>query len=255
MLDKIKNILTKIKLERPLVLNITNVVTMDFVANGLLSVGASPVMSKAQQEMQDLLTLAKAVVINLGTLDDAFIALCEKACLLANQLQKPIILDPVGAGASCYRTDKCLQLIDAYDIAIIRGNASEIQALSGLSFTTKGVDSAIQSEEAIACAQALSTHCGAAIVISGATDIVVEADSINRFAHGSPLMSLITGTGCLFSAVVAAFHAVEPNKFIAASAATYFYGLCGEIAAEQASGPGSFKPAFLDALSVIPECR
>ena len=105
MFEKIKEITTKIKKNKPLILNITNYVTMDFVANGLLSLGASPVMSKAEQEIEDLLQLAQSIVINLGTLDKQFIALCEHACLIANQLKKPIILDPVGAGASSYRTD------------------------------------------------------------------------------------------------------------------------------------------------------
>lgn len=253
MHEKIKNIITKIKRDNPLVLNITNVVTMDFVANGLLSLGASPVMSKARQEIEDLMTLAKSVVINLGTLDEAFITLCEHACLIANQLQKPIVVDPVGAGASRYRTDACLRLINDYHISIIRGNAGEIRALSGLAFATKGVDSAIQSEDAIAGAQALSTRINATIVISGETDVIVDADKISRFYHGSSLMPTVTGTGCLLSAVVSAFHAVEQNRVEVATAATIFYGVCGEIAAENARGPGTFKTAFLDALHTIPD--
>src|ERR1700733_2946553 len=119
MFEKIKNAVAKIKDEKPLILNITNDVIVDFISNGLLSLGASPVMSKAQQEIDDLLQLANSVVINLGTLDEKFIALCEYVCDVANQLKKPIILDPVGAGASHYRTNTSLNLIDNYDIAII----------------------------------------------------------------------------------------------------------------------------------------
>jgi hydroxyethylthiazole kinase len=253
MFAHIEKNVTKIKLRRPLVLNITNVVTMDFVANGLLSLGASPVMSKASAEIEDLVLLSNSVVINLGTLDEAFLQLCAQVCYLANQLQKPIILDPVGAGASRYRTAACLELIKSYHIAVIRGNASEIRALAEEPVTTKGVESVDQSENAIHCAQMLSRTYQAAIVISGATDVVIEEDKVNRFQRGSPLMPMITGTGCLLSAVVAAFHAVDPNRFTAAMTATVFYSLCGEIAARVARGPGSFKTAFLDALHEMPD--
>lgn len=248
MFEKIKNITTKIKEEKPLILNITNDVTMDFIANGLLSLGASPVMSKAQQEIEDLLQLASSVVINLGTLDEKFIALCEQVCNTANQLKKPIILDPVGAGASQYRNHASMNLIQQYDIAIIRGNASEIMSLSGVSSQTKGVDSTTQSEHAIESAQLLSTRYDAAVVVSGKTDIIVDRDNILQFNYGSPLMPMITGTGCLLSAVVGAFHAVEKNRFEASVLATVFYGICGEKAAEKSHGPASFKINFLDQL-------
>jgi hydroxyethylthiazole kinase len=253
MYQKIHATLSNIKREKPLILNMTNYVTMDFVANGLLSLGALPVMSKAEEEIEDLLNLASAIVINLGTLNQEFIKLCQQACQMANDLNKPIILDPVGAGASHFRTNTCQNFIHDYAIAIIRGNASEIMALSGLSFATKGVDSTAQSQHAIESAQNISNQHNATVVISGETDVIVDANQLNQFNRGSPLMPMITGTGCLFSAVVAAFHAVEKNRFDAASAATVFYGICGEIAAKQAKGPGSFKTAFLDALNIFLE--
>lgn len=252
MFEKIKEIMTKIKKNKPLVLNITNDVTMDFVANGLLSLGASPVMSKAEQEIEDLVKIANSVVINIGTLTDKFIDLCSHACLMANTFNKPIILDPVGVGASCYRTDTCLKLINNYDISIIRGNASEIMSLSDLSFSTKGVDSTAQSECAMESAKIISMRHHAAIVISGKTDVIIDADSIYRFDRGSSLMPTVTGTGCLLSAVVGAFHAVEKNRLDASAAATIFYGICGEIAEKETKGPGSFKMKFIDALNSIP---
>ncbi len=253
MFEKIRNVVTKIKEEKPLILNITNDVTMDFIANGLLSLGASPVMSKAQQEMDDLLQIANSVVINLGTLDEKFIALCEYVCGAANQLKKPIILDPVGAGASKYRTNSSLNLINNYDIAIIRGNASEIMSLSGASIQTKGVDSTAQSDLAVESAQRLSTHYDAAVVVSGATDIIVDINTMRQLNFGSPLMPQITGTGCLLSAIVGAFHAVENNRFDASVLATAFYGACGEKAEQKAQGPASFKIKFLDELNLMPE--
>lgn len=253
MFEKIKNVVTKIKEEKPLILNMTNEVTMDFIANGLLSLGASPLMSKEQQEIDDLLQLANTVVINLGTLDKKFITLCEYVCSVANQLKKPIVLDPVGAGASHFRTETSLNLINNYDIAVIRGNASEIMSLSGVSIKTKGVDSAAQSDFAMESAQNLSAHYDAVVVVSGKVDIIVEANNIEQLTYGSPLMPKITGTGCLLSAVVGAFHAVEKNRFDASVLATAFYGICGEKAAIEVHGPASFKVKFLDELNLIPQ--
>lgn len=253
MFENIKTIVAEIKEKKPLILNITNDVTMDFIANGLLSLGASPVMSKAPQEIGDLLQLASTVVINLGTLDEKFIALCEYACRIANQLNKPIILDPVGAGASHYRTQTNLKLINDYDIAIIRGNASEVMSLSGVSMKTKGVDSTAQSNLAIESAQTLASRYGAVIAVSGKTDIIVDDHHIRQLTYGSPLMPLITGTGCLLSAIVATFHAIEKNRFTASVLATAFYGICGEKAAKSASGPAAFKVKFLDELYFMPE--
>jgi hydroxyethylthiazole kinase len=251
MIETIRALITKIKKEKPLVLNLTNDVTMDFIANGLLSLGALPIMSKATQEMEDLLQLVKAVVINLGTLNASFIGLCTQACQIANQYNVPIILDPVGAGASRYRTETALQFIRDYSIAIIRGNASEVMALAGAAGGTQGVDSTMESTQAIASAQNLAKNYCTTIAISGKIDVVVDEKEIAKFERGSPLMPLITGTGCLLSAVVGAFHAVEKNRFTAASAAILYYGMCGEMAAADVAGPGSFRVAFLDTLHKI----
>jgi len=252
MFDHINQIINRLKQGRPLVLNITNHVTMDFIANGLLCVGASPVMSHAKQDIEDLIKLASVVVINIGTLDDAFLSLCEQTCRLANALNKPIIFDPVGAGASVYRTSASQRLIEQFEIAIIRGNASEIMALSGRSLTTKGVDSVSSSQSAMESAQELTNTRETTVVISGEMDLIVEADNVVSLTCGSPLMPLVTGTGCLLSAVVGAFHAIEPNRVAAATAAVLFYGVCGEIAARQTCKPGSYKTAFLDALYSTP---
>ncbi|MCD6039976.1 MAG: hydroxyethylthiazole kinase [Gammaproteobacteria bacterium] len=249
MMEKINNLVTKIKQEKPLILNLTNYVTMDFVANGLCCLGASPVMSYAEQEMEDLIPMAKAVVLNPGTLDEHFIALCTHACKIANQHHIPLILDPVGAGATSYRTQISLKWLTDFNIAIVRGNASEIMALAGAAgITTKGVDSTTAVSEAISSAKMLAEKKGVTVVISGKTDVIVDDKQIMQFERGSPMMPRVIGTGCLLSAVVGAFHAVEENCFTAAAAATLFYGLCGEKAAEQAAAPGSFRTAFLDVL-------
>lgn len=246
MTNMINAAVAQIKQNKPLVLNLTNYVTVDFVANGLLSLGASPVMSKAKQEIEDLLILADTVVINLGTLNEEFINLCEYTCRIANQLNKPIIIDPVGAGASTYRTVTNRKLIDDFNIAIIRGNAYEIAALSGLPTT-------FEEDELIENAQLLSKSRNTAIVMSGEIDVIIDCDRMKECDRGSPMMSSITGTGCLLSGVVGAFHAINPDRFEAAVAATVFYGICGELAEKRSKGPGSFKTQFLDMLYTQPE--
>lgn len=252
MYDKISKITTALRQEKPLIVNITNDVTMDFIANGLLSIGASPVMSKSKKDLDDLIPLAKTVVINIGTLDTNFIALCEHACQLANQHNKPIILDPVGAGASRYRTEAAKNILDNYQIAIIRGNASEIMALADLPVITKGVDSTAASHQAVQSAEMLASKYNATVVVSGKQDVIVDSSRTQDFERGSAMMPAVVGCGCLLSSVVGAFHAVEPDPFVASAAATLFYSVCGERAAEQAQGPGSFKTYFLDSLHAMP---
>src|SRR4029078_84098 len=217
-----------IKNQNPLILNITNYVTMDFVANGLLSLGASPIMSHAEEEIEDLLQLTKAVVINLGTLDEKFISLCKKTCKLANQLAIPIILDPVGSGASRYRTETSLSLINDFHFAMIRGNASEIMSLANQSYTTKGVDTVMTTDAAIEYAQSLSHQFNSTMIISGKTDVIIDKELLTRLSVGSQLMPFVTGSGCLLTAIIAAFHSVHNNKFEAATMATLFYGLASE---------------------------
>jgi hydroxyethylthiazole kinase len=252
MYEQIETSITEIKTYRPLILNITNHVTMNFVANGLLSLGASPIMSLAMEEMHDLLKIAQAVVINIGTLDDRFIRLCEHVCYTANQLGKPIIFDPVGAGATQYRTQTCLNLLEQFNFSVIRGNASEIMALAGSSQNTKGVDSSVATQYAIESAQFLTQHHRAVIAISGPTDTVVDANHTQDFHRGSPLMPMITGSGCLLTAVVGAFRAVHQHSYEATAAAIEFYSVCGELAAQRATGPGTFLSHFLDELSFLP---
>lgn len=249
MLEKINNLLSRIKQSNPLILNLTNNVTIDFVANGLLSLGASPVMSQAEEEINDLIQIASAVIVNIGTLNKKFIELCEHVCKIANQLNKPIILDPVGVGASLYRTSACETLLKNYRIAVLRGNASEIGVLCGFRTLTKGVDSTIESEKIIDFVKTFSERHKVVVCVSGKIDVIVEGNKINLFNRGSQLMPMVTGTGCLLSAVIGAFQAVEENYFEAVSVATLFYGICGEIAAEKSKGPGSFRTHFLDALN------
>jgi hydroxyethylthiazole kinase len=171
---------------------------------------------------------------------------------MANAIKTPIILDPVGAGASDYRTSSCQALLNEFDIAFIRGNASEIMALAGLKLRSKGVDSLEETRAAIESALVLANQYQLCVVISGETDIIVGNQPVQTIESGSPLIPYVTGTGCLLSAVVAAFDAVCDDPFHAAHAATLFYGVCGEIAARKASTPAAFKSHFLDALFTMP---
>ncbi|HSW92972.1 MAG TPA: hydroxyethylthiazole kinase [Gammaproteobacteria bacterium] len=253
LFETMNELLTLIREKKPLVLNITNHVTMDFVANGLLSMGASPIMSLAEEELEDLIAISHVVVINPGTLNPAFMKLSLQAADIANRLNKPLILDPVGVGASHYRTDMNMQLLRNHPVSIIRGNASEILALSGEMGGTKGVDSAADSHAVIENAKTVSHTFSACVLVSGKIDVVVEKNEVSLSERGSTLMPKITGCGCLLTAVVGAFHAVEKNRFKAASAAALFYGVCGEVATLRAAGPGSFKTAFLDTLHDVPE--
>jgi hydroxyethylthiazole kinase len=253
MYKYIKKLVTQIKYNQPLIINVTNYVTMDFIANGLLSLGASPMMTQSIQEINDLLKATNAVVINIGTLNEEFIFLCEKVCVEANRLGIPIVLDPVGAGASDYRTNTCLNLLERFNFSIIRGNASEVMALSNMHQNTKGVDTNISTHLAIKGAQILSSQYNVVIAISGKTDAVIDKNHSCLFDRGSPLMPKITGSGCLLSAVVGTFNAVHHDRFDATAAAVLFYSVCGELAAMHVNSPGSFKPHFLDALSFLPE--
>lgn len=254
MYSSVIGLLTALRAQAPLIVNLSNYVTMDFIANGLLAIGASPVMSLASEERLDFTAIAQAVVINIGTLDASFVRLAMDYCSAANHAKVPLTLDPVGAGASHYRTKTCLDLLERFQFSLIRGNASEIMALAGRGQQTKGVDSLVQSSHAIEAGQLLAArYPGTLIVISGQTDIILEGRTQRSCDRGHAFMSKITGSGCLLSAVLAAFVAVGPDKVTAASAALHFYGHCGELAAAKPTGMGGFKSSFLDALSALPQ--
>jgi len=240
--------LERIRAEAPLVHNITNYVVMNLTANALLALGASPVMAHAEEEVEQMAGLARALVINIGTLSGAWIRSMLVAGHAARRKGIPVVLDPVGAGATSFRTGTALRLIRELSPAVVRGNASEIRALAYEEGGTKGVDSARTSEEALDAAQALSARCGTVAVVSGAVDLVVSGAAVARIANGHPLMPKVTGLGCTATALVGAFAAVNPSASDAAAHAMAVMGIAGELAAARSSGPGSFVPAFLDSL-------
>ena len=169
--------LALIRERSPLILNITNLVTMDFVANGLLAIGASPVMSNSEQELEELIKIASCVVINIGTLDHNQIIMFEKAVQICGKLNKKVILDPVGSGATSYRTNTALKLLSMGHISIIKGNASEIMSLSGDNVNTKGVDSSNSTDDAVDAASRLAKKYNICVVVSGKKDLIINEKS------------------------------------------------------------------------------
>lgn len=238
----------KIRSEAPLVHNITNYVVMNSTANALLALGASPVMSHAVEEVEEMVSMARSLVLNIGTLSSQWIEAMVKAGRQARKKSIPIVLDPVGSGATRFRTAAAERLCDEASPAIVRGNASEIASLAGAGAGTKGVDTTRSSEETIEVAKALSQHRRCVVVVSGATDIIVGGDAVIRVRNGHPMMSRVTGMGCTATAIMGAFAAVNPSPLEAAAHAMALMGIAGEIAAEKSEGPGSLQVNFLDAL-------
>ncbi len=250
MTDTTIELLDKIRQNAPLVHNITNFVVMNPSANILLATGASPVMAHSRKEVADMAAMAGALVLNIGTLAEKWIEAMVLAGKAANQRGIPVILDPVGAGATGYRTRTVKHILGETNISVIRGNASEVLSLADDDVKTKGVDSSLSlSDEIVAAAGAIARQHTCIVAISGEKDIITDGTRMFRVANGVPLMTRVTGLGCGLSAVAGAFCAVAREDLLAATAAAFgFYGLCGELALAVSDRPGSFFVAFLDSL-------
>lgn len=243
----------RIRAEAPLVHNITNYVVMNTTANALLAVGASPVMSHAAEEVEEMVSLARALVLNIGTLSGPWLEAMLRAGREAKRRGIPVVLDPVGSGATRMRTAAAQRLLREVSPTIVRGNASEIASLAGAEAGTKGVDSTRSVEETVEIARALSGRWRCVVAVSGPTDVIVGEDGVLRVHNGHPLMPRVTGMGCAATALTGAFAAVNPSPFRAAAHAAALTGIAGEMAAEDAEGPGSLQVRFLDALYRIHE--
>lgn len=240
--------LSKIRQESPLIHSITNYVVMNFTANVLLATGASPVMAHAKSEVEEMVAYSKALVLNIGTLDENWIGSMILAGQKATELKIPIILDPVGSGATKLRTSAARTLLKECNITIIRGNASEILSLTDNNYRTRGVDASHSVDEATNIAAELAQTLETTLAITGETDIVTDGKTLFKITGGNPLMAKVTGTGCASTAMVAAFAGVESSATIAATSALAFMAHAGSLAASTASGPGTFVPHFIDAL-------
>jgi hydroxyethylthiazole kinase len=251
--DSIWADIQRIRAEAPVIHNITNYVVMNTTANALLAIGASPVMAHAEEEVEEMTAIARSLVINIGTLSAPWIASMFKAGEAARRNARPMILDPVGAGATTFRTATARKLLAELAPAIVRGNASEIRALADDERSTRGVDSAYQSEDAAQAADALSTRYGCVVTTSGAVDLITSGGTTTRVFNGHPLMPKVTGLGCTASALTGAFAAVNASARDAAVNAMAVMGIAGELAAVHSPGPGTFLVRFLDALYLLNE--
>lgn len=252
--ERLASALGAVRAKSPLVHNITNYVAMNNSANALLAIGASPVMAHWTDEMEEMTAIAGALVINIGTLDTEWIEGMFAAGRAANRRGVPIVLDPVGAGATSQRTATALRLIEECKPTVIRGNGSEIMALVNADVKSKGVDSSASSHDALSAAKTLAHNTGAVVVISGATDYITDGTTIHTVEGGDPIMTSVTGMGCTSTALVGAFLAVESDAMVAATSAMAVMSLAGERAASYSKGSGSMQMNFLDELyNLTPE--
>ena len=243
----------EIRENSPVIHNITNYVVMNNSANALLAIGASPVMAHAEEEVEEMVKIAGALVINIGTLSPHWIRAMLLAVEQAKKMNIPIILDPVGAGATSYRTSTAKELIKEVPPAIIRGNASEIMALMEEDAKTRGVESMASSHSAVDIARQLNKTCGSVVCVSGETDYIIYGDDVTKVMNGHPMMTKVTGMGCIATAICGAFAAVNRTYAEAAVQAMAVMGIAGEIAVKNATGPGMLQVRFLDALYGLSE--
>ncbi len=255
------NAIKNLREASPWVHNITNYVTVNDCANIILACGASPIMADDLLEVEEITSLCNSLVINIGTLNERTIKSMLVAGKRANELGHPVIFDPVGAGASRLRSDTAFQLLKEIKFSVIRGNASEIKTLYNGIGTTKGVDADAADRitedrlsETVKNARYLSERTGAVIVITGEIDIVTDVEKAYIVRNGHPMMSRITGTGCMLSAVLGALCAANPSNLLdAAAEGVCAMGLCGELAFEKITvndeGTSSYKVHLIDYMS------
>lgn len=251
--NQIIKALIKLREKSPLVHNITNYVVMNNTANALLAIGASPVMAHAVEEVEDMVSIASSLVINMGTLSEKWVEAMILAGKKATEKSIPIVFDPVGVGATPYRIQVAQQIIEQCNPTIIRGNASEIMALSNTDMITKGVDSTESSHSALESAKLLALKKNTVVVISGTTDYITDGNNVISIMNGNTLMAKVTGMGCTASAINGAFAGIEENSLYAAAASMAIMGIAGEIAVEKSRGPGSLQMNFIDELYHISE--
>jgi len=250
-------LVTKVREKSPLVQQITNFVTVNDCANVTLAIGASPIMADAIGEAADIAAISSALVINMGTLDEADMRSMAAAGKSANAGGVPVVFDPVGAGASKLRNDTVTMLTRELKLSVIRGNISEIKFIAGLTSQTKGVDAAqsdIDDPESVGrMAKALAAKLGCVIVVSGAVDVISDGERLVFVENGHPMLTRLTGTGCMCTALIGSFCGAHSDPLEAAVAGMLSMGIAGEIAYEKAGrqGNGSFHAALMDALSLM----
>jgi hydroxyethylthiazole kinase len=244
--------LAAIREQKPLVHQITNYVVMNETANATLALGALPVMAHAREEVEEMASLASALVLNIGTLSPPWVEAMLAAGRAANEAGAPVVLDPVGAGATRYRTETALRLLGEVEVAVVRGNAAEIATLAGREAEIRGVESMGASDAAGELAVGAARKLASVVAVTGAVDHVSDGQQTLAVANGDQLLATITGSGCMSTAITGCFLAVRPEAPLAAAAeALVTFGVAGEDAARTARGPGSFHAALYDALYAL----
>jgi hydroxyethylthiazole kinase len=237
---------------KPLVHQITNYVVMNETANATLALGALPVMAHAREEVEEMASLASALVLNIGTLSPPWVEAMAAAGRAANEAGVPVVLDPVGAGATRYRTETARRLLAEVEIAVVRGNLAEIATLAGRAAEIRGVESVGADDSAAELAPAAARELGTVAAITGAVDHVSDGERSLAVSNGDPLLATITGSGCMSTAITGCFLAVRQDDPLAAAAeALVAFGVAGEEAARDAKGPGSFHAALYDAIYAL----
>ena len=248
-IERLVQVLLNVREKKPVVHAMTNWVTANEVASCLYAIGARAIMAIASEEAEEITAKADALVLNLGTPSSRRIEAMLRSGHRANRDGHPILFDPVGVSASKFRTESARRILSDLNITVIRGNGSEIGALAGREGHMAGVDAAPSgSEDGDQPAQDLCKKTGAIVIASGPEDLIVSSMSQVRVGNGHPMMSQVPGMGCMLTAVIGAFNAVEKDPMIASVSGVAFFGLAGERAALMTKGPGTFKSAFLDAL-------
>ncbi len=234
---------------KPLVHQITNYVVMNETANATLALGALPVMAHAKEEVEEMASVAGALVLNIGTLSQHWIEAMLLAAKAANAAGVPVVLDPVGAGATRFRTETAKRILDEAEIAIVRGNAAELATLAGREAEIRGVESIGASDSGAELATAAAVTLGCVAAVTGPVDHVSDGEQVIAVRNGHELLGTVSGTGCMATAITGCFVAVAPDRPLEAAAeALVAFGVAGEDAAKEAKGPGTFQAGLYDAL-------
>ncbi len=237
---------------KPLVHQITNYVVMNETANATLALGALPVMAHAPEEVEEMVGLAGALVLNIGTLSAHWVEAMLAAGQTANSRGVPVVLDPVGAGATAFRTETAKRILDVVDVAVLRGNAGEIATLVGVDAEVRGVESIGGGGDSAELARAAARALGLVASVTGPIDHVSDGERVLAISNGHSLLASITGTGCMSTAITGCFLAVAAERPLEAAAeALVAFGVAGEDAARDAKGPGSFHVNLYDALAAL----
>ncbi|WP_219834577.1 hydroxyethylthiazole kinase [Paenibacillus sp. R14(2021)] len=246
--------LEKVRTQNPLVHNITNWVVTNFTANGLLALGASPIMAYAHEEVADVARISGAVSLNMGTLDESVVQSIILAGKSANASGVPVVFDPVGSGATPYRSASAQRILQEVKLTVLRGNVAEVADVAGERWSIKGVDAGEGEGDVTSLAVRAAKKLGCIVVITGKDDIITDGETTNVVSNGHPILTKVTGTGCLLSSVIAAFLAVAGSAQLEAiTEALAFYGVAAELAyaTTEGRGPGSFQVELLNQLALL----